>query len=305
MIRSALRRSGLAAVSLVLVLLAAAGQPRPQGSHDTAYWHAVIENDFAPPGDVPLPSLLRELSGYLSLPDPELRDGIGYRVLTQWLYVQDRVPLKLRRELAAEWRENLSMGIGDAGTDSVFLRSFSALMLSVAVALDNQSPWLDAGEFDRLLESALVYLRDERDTRGFDPEKGWIHSVAHTADLLKFLARSRYLEVSEQGEILAAIADKLSRLDHVLTRGEDERLARAVAAVVARSDADMPVFEVFLERLKPLPLQALPTPERLAVNQNRRHLTVSLYAVLKQGGRDNPALDEAADRVLALLGNGM
>lgn len=274
-------------------------------SHDTAYWHAVIKNEFVPPDDASLPSQLRELSSYLSSTDPELRDEIAYRVLTQWLYVQRLVPAELQQELLDEWRSNLSKGIGGEGSDSVFLRSFSALMLSVAVALDNQSPWLDAGEFDCLLKSALAYLRDERDTRGFNPEKGWIHSVAHTADLLKFLARSRYLEVNGQEAILAAIADKVSRLDHVLTHGEDERLARAVAAVVARSDAEMRIFEAFLERLKPLPLQALPTPEQLAVNQNRRHLAVSLYAVLKSGSRDDPALNDAADRVLASLGNGM
>ncbi len=299
--RAVLLRSRLAAASLVLVLLAATGEARAEGPHDKAYWHAVIASDFEPLGDVPLPSLLRELSDFLSLPDPELRDAIAYRVLTQWLYVQDRVPVKLRRELVAEWRENLSMGIGDAGTDTVFRRSFSALMLSVAVALDNQSPWLDAGEFDRLLNSALAYLRDERDTRGFDPDKGWIHSVAHTADLLKFLARSRHLAVSEQEAILTAIAGKLSRLDHVLTHGEDERLARAVVAVVARSDADRVVFDAFLEQLKPVPLPALPTPAELAVNQNRKHLAVSLYAMLKTGGRDDPSLDEAAGRVLELL----
>jgi hypothetical protein len=34
------------------------------------------------------------------------------------------------------------------------------------------------------------YLRDERDLRGFDPKKGWMHATAHTADLLAELSRS-------------------------------------------------------------------------------------------------------------------
>lgn len=288
----------IAAVAFLLLPAAAAGEIP---SHSTAYWHAVIESDFVPPDDASLPSLLRELSGYLSSTDPELRDEIAYQVLTQWLYVQRLVPAELQQELLDEWRGNLSKGIGEAGTDSVFLRSFSALMLSVAIALDNQAPWLDDAEFDRVLQSALAYLRDERDTRGFDPEQGWVHSVAHTADLLKFLARSSHLEVSEQGAILTAIADKLSRLDHVLIHGEDERLARAVAAIVARPDADVSAFDAFLERVKPVRLEGLPTPKELAVNQNRKHLAVSLYAVLKTGGRDDPSPDPAAGRVLELL----
>ena len=141
-------------------------------AHDAAYWHAVIGNDFTPPDDAPLPALLWELNGYLSSTDPELRDDIAYGILTQWLYGRRIVPVELRRELVAVWRENLSKGIGETGTDSVFLRSFSALMLSVAVALDNEAPWLEEREFDRLLASALAYQRDERDTRGFDRDKG-------------------------------------------------------------------------------------------------------------------------------------
>ena len=125
--------------------------------------------------------------------------------------------------------------------------------------------------------------------------------MAHTADLLKFLARSRHLEVSAQRRILTAIADKLARLDHVLTHGEDERLARAVVAIATRPDADIPAFESFLQRLKPAPLHSLPTPEELAANQNRKHLAVSLYAVLSVAGRDDPSLDRTAGRVLELL----
>jgi hypothetical protein len=147
----------------------------------------------------------------------------------------------------------------------------------------------------------LTYLREEQDTRGFDAEKGWMHSVAHTADLLKFLARNRHLELSEQADILTAIAAKLAHVDHVLTHGEDERLARAVVSIVARPDADMPGFQAFLDSLKPVWPGGLPTPAELAVNQNRKHLAVSLYAVLSTDPRDLESLRTAEERVLGLL----
>lgn len=277
------------------------GQTPSPEAHDKAYWRDIIASDYTPPADVSLPSLVQELSGYLASTDPALRDEIAYSISTHWMYVKRIVPLDVRHELVAQWSANLTRGIGEQGTDSVFLRSFSALMLSVAVALDNEAPWIEGAEFDRLLTSASTYLREERDTRGFDAEKGWIHSVAHTADLLKFLGRNRHLEVSEQSRILTAIAEKLTQLDHVLIHGEDERLARAVVSIVARPDADMSGFQAFLDDLKQVWPEGLPTPAQLAVNQNRKNLAVSLYAVLNTDGRDLESLHGAAESVLTLL----
>ena len=85
---------------------------------------------------------------------------------------------------------NLRKGIGAIGTDGVLLRSFSALTLSVVAARDSEAPFLSAEEYATLLDAALAYFHDERDTRGFDAAKGWMHSAAHTSDLLKFLARN-------------------------------------------------------------------------------------------------------------------
>jgi hypothetical protein len=293
-------RNTAAGLLLVFVLLPLAGGAG-DGAHDKEYWRTVMANDFAPPGDVSLPVLLHELSGNLGSTDPELRDDIAYAVLAQWLYVKKIVPAESRRELTSEWIGNLQKSIGERGTDSVILRSFSALMLSVIAALDNEDPYLERRDFKTLLDAAIGYLRDERDTRGFDAAKGWLHSVAHTADLLKFLARSRHLEVQEQAMILSAIADKLASGDRVLKRGEDERLARAVLSLVVRPDFDIAAFQSFVQMLQPLAVEGLPAPQELAVNQNRRHLAVSLYAVLATDGRDLESRRQASEILLSFL----
>jgi hypothetical protein len=275
--------------ALILVLLggpAGAGATEGSKDHDKEYWREVVANDFAAPENVPLAVLLEELSTNLSSTDPELRDDISYGILTQWLYVKKIVPPELRRDLTSEWIGNLQRSIGERNTDSVILRSFSALMLSVIAASDDETPYLDRDEFKALLDAAVGYMHDEQDTRGFDADTGWLHSVAHTADFMKFLARSRHLEVSEQSIILSSINDKLDSVSHVLDRGEDERLARAVLSLVARPDFDSSAFETFVRRLQPLSVKGLPTSGQLAVNQNRRNIAVSLYAVLATDRRD-------------------
>ena len=51
-----------------------------------------------------------------------------------------------------------------------------------------QKKLLDVGQ--RRENDALAYLAAELDLRGIEPRVGWIHATAHTADLLKFLARN-------------------------------------------------------------------------------------------------------------------
>jgi hypothetical protein len=292
----------LAMIFLVTGLLSDADHAQATGTvHDKEYWRAIIADDFAPPAEVPIASLVNELSGYLSSTDPDLRDGIAYSILTQWLYVKKVVPPDLRRDLIDNWTANLRQGIGESDTDSVLKRSFSALMLSVTAALDNEAPYLERQEFDSLLQAALRYLHDEQDTRGFEPTQGWLHSVAHTADLLKFLGRSRHLSVSEQTAVLNAISDKMSRVDHVLVHGEDERLARVVLSIAARPDVDMQALQVFLAVLKPVRSAEGPSLQSLAANQNRKNLAVSLFALLNTDSRDFESLRTTREEVLGLL----
>lgn len=269
--------------------------------HDKTWWKAVAAADYAVPEGAVVADLVRELSGYLGSPDPELRDDIAYSTLTQWIYVTRVVPADTTRALMAEWTANLSRGIGESGTDAVFRRSFSALMLATIAGLDNAAPFLDRAEFDRLLDAGLSYLSDERDVRGFDATKGWMHSVAHTADLLKFLARSRHLTPAGQRAMLTAIAAKVSAVDHVLTHGEDERLARAVLSIVAREDADLAAFDAFLAALRPAPPAGPVTPASLAVGQNRRHLAVSLFALLGVDEREGAGVTGARERLRVFL----
>jgi len=83
-------------------------------------------------------------------------------------------------------------GIGETGTDSVLLRSFSALDLSILAALENRDPALDDAAYRKLLDDALGYLRDERDLRGFEPRVGWIHGTqAVRESILATLGRIR------------------------------------------------------------------------------------------------------------------
>ncbi len=291
-------------VILACVLVCAASGPAwsqtsQAPSHDKAWWHAIAKSGYTVP-DVPLPALLDELTVMLGHRDPELRDDIAYTTLAQWIYVKRAVPEAERLRLMRAWMQGLKAGIGETGTETVLRRSFSALALAILPGLDNEAPYLDRAAFAELLWATLSYLRDERDVRGFSNDVGWMHSVAHTADVLRFLGRSRHLTVPEQAQILNGIRDKLAAVQTPLVNGEDERLARAVLSLVARADFDEAAFGAFLKALD-VPFDGTPTTQSLAVGQNRRHLLVSLLAVLTLDTRDLPGLARARAMVVDMV----
>jgi hypothetical protein len=266
---------------LVLCVALAAAAPHPKG-----YWQAIARNKFAPPAGVTAAELAPELVAALASPDPELRDDLAETILTSWIYRTKLLGPGDLRPMIATLRANLRKGIGETGTDGVLLRSFSALTLSVIAARDTEAPFLTAAEQADLLRSALDYFRDEHDIRGFDATRGWMHSAAHTSDLLKFLARSAQLAPGAQPRILDALAAKNRDAASPFSQGEDERMARIVISIVRRADFDRAAFSAWLEGMAKA--AAFPEPATVAslrAQQNARHLLSALFTELSADER--------------------
>lgn len=297
-------------LSLVAVIGAAApAMPSAQtrATHDKAFWQAVAANKYAPPAGEPLEPLVREASALLASPDPELRDEIAYSALVSWIYRQKLVSVELRRALIDEWIGNLSFRIGSAGTDDVLRRSFSALSLGITAILDNETPYLEREQFDRMLQAALTYLAAEKDLRGFDAGKGWVHATAHTADLLKFLARDSRFTSDDQVRLLEAAWTRMAASSApVFTHAEDERLAAALVSLVRRDDFDASRLDGWLQRFTTLEKQVWakspPDPQALDAAQNARNLLRSVYVQLSLPQPPPTAGQSAArDKLLATL----
>jgi hypothetical protein len=270
-------------IAVLITILLPASIPHGQqaDAHPLAFWRSIVEHRYEVPPGADVASLTMELETLLASPDPELRDEIAYSTLASWIYQQRLIEAETLRPLVERLLGNLRKGIGERESDGVFRRSFSALVLSVIVARDNVAPFLAAPELRRIEDAALAYLDAERDLRGYDEKKGWIHSAAHAADLLTLVARSRHLEARDQSRILDAISAKLADAAVVFTHGEDERLARTILSIVDRADFDRGQFAAWSQRAKPLPVSAeRPTPAQLAAFQNAKNLFAKLETLL-------------------------
>ena len=141
---------------------------------DKLFWKTIQENKYAIPiGHTPT-SLTAELFSYLGSTDAELRDQIAYETFANFLQ-RDYFSLEEIEIYIANLLANLDIGIGEVESDSVFLRSFSALFLAEIVHNDNKAPRLEGvPSFKRslkrgcgisLLNKTYAVMLKERDGR--------------------------------------------------------------------------------------------------------------------------------------------
>ena len=213
-----------------------------------SYWKQVHADGLAVPSDRPLDDLTAELTRMLGSPDPALRDGTAYPTLATW--VERGVYDDLLGGLGDGMAAGLRVGIGESGTDSIFRRSFSALVLAECIARDNGRPLLPGGKILEWGDRLATWLLREKDVRGFVPGKGWAHAVAHGADAIGTVAGSPHVATPELTVLLDVIADRLILpVDRLFTAGEPDRLAMATMRILRRNAVPLRVLEPWIARL--------------------------------------------------------
>jgi hypothetical protein len=218
------------------------------GHMSGSYWRNVHATGLAVPADRPLDELTADLTRMLGDPDPAQRDGTAYPLLTTW--IERGVYDDLLAGLGDGMATGLLIGIGDRESDTVFRRSFSALVLGECIARDNTRPLLAGGKVLEWGDRLTTWLLRERDLRGFVPGKGWAHAVAHGADTLAILARSPHLATPELTVLLDVVADRLLLpVDRLFSSGEADRLACATIAILRRNVVPLRVLEPWIARV--------------------------------------------------------
>jgi hypothetical protein len=254
------------------------------GAMPGGFWQRVLASDMAVPSDRPLPELTAELVTMLGSSDPVERDELAFTVLAAW--INEGVYDDLLVSFGDSICNGLRVGVGDVDSDAVFRRSFSALTLAVCIDRDNRAHLLPVDVVIKWAERFIGWFTREQDMRGWVPDKGWAHTVAHGADLLGALARSRHLGADHLGVLLDVVAERLlSDTPYVLVDGEDDRLAYAVLTVLQRNLLDTATLDSWVDSLasaaEPRPGgQAGPTA---APVRNTSNFLRALYAHLSIG----------------------
>ncbi|MET7605683.1 DUF2785 domain-containing protein [Streptomyces avermitilis] len=149
----------------------------------------------------------------LRSPDPVVRDERAYVRAARWIPVLD----------AAD-RHRLGDRMAVSFTDpAVQARAFAPLILARIV---------EAGDWRPEWWSAFAdWYPAETDLRGYDPALGWLHAVAHGADLLAAVSHHPGQDPAPLLEL--AVTRLLTPTGHLFDAQEDDRLAHALAQILS------------------------------------------------------------------------
>ncbi len=226
------------AIWVVLILALAAVAPAPAATTDCAdvdsalaYWRPIREEPEQ--AGLAYDRLALELVACLNSSNAELRDEIGYTLFSTWLR-GDRLSDATRRLLLKKLQDMMNTSPEMAAGSESFGRSFAALVLAELMRSDAYQPFLDESERHTLLGDALRALDREKDFRGLTAEHGWVHPVAHIADLLWRFALHPDTDADEAWIVLDGLRVKVSTTEAAYTFNEGDRLARVAGAIIAR-----------------------------------------------------------------------
>ncbi len=203
------------------------------------------------------PSVYSDVMGNLGNPDSIIREGC---LDVLWELIESgELPNSTLMDTGDELTRNLSRGLGEDGTDSVFLRTFSALLVGVIVSEDEirrqkrtggLEPFLSPEKFTDWYAAAKKYVLEEKDCRGHIEGKGWAHSVSHGADLLRDFAFHRFTAAADHLDILKILSARLTQnTEEININNDDNRLARVVITIMLRGELDLAAYENWLDDL--------------------------------------------------------
>jgi hypothetical protein len=186
-------------------------------------WSALAAAGFPFPEGAAAADLAAELSEMLASPDPVVRDEHAYNALAEWT--------------AAGHLDSVLTDLGDTAAQrfahpQVQARAFAPLVLTCVLERVEAAPGsLPDGAAERWYEAFAAWYPAERDTRGWDDEMGWLHTVAHGADAAATFA----MALPGQGaELLELCARRMTATDadYRYLQKENARLARAVTRIL-------------------------------------------------------------------------
>jgi hypothetical protein len=243
--------------------------------------------------------LALQLLPCLASPDPELRDRLGFELLSRLLR-EGQVDTDIRLQLTTRLLPQLAVADRYGVT-----APFAALTLAELVRADRIDPFMPAALRVEVAEAAIHFLDNTHDYRGFDARVGWRHRVAHGADLIAQLARNPAVD---DPALLLRLRNALGRQvrpkGHFYVYGEPQRLAAATMALAQRGYISAGQWTVWFEAVAaPAPLRSWPdafnSQQGLA---DRHNLSAFLQAVWigaqSTGGTDDDVLLAGAGAAL-------
>ncbi|MGE7632899.1 DUF2785 domain-containing protein [Bacillus paramycoides] len=191
--------------------------------------------------------IVKAMINHIGSTDSELRELI-YSSFSK-LILDNQLAHELQVEILEFCLSDLLFkGIGENGTDTVFTRSFTSLLIELILYKDNEDHFLPESVVYKAKDTLIHYINLELDLRGYVPEKGWAHSVAHVADACVELVKNEKIGQKYYSEILETLWKKIFYTKGVYIHNEDGRMIRSILAMLNRG-LEIEKIETLIRRM--------------------------------------------------------
>nr|WP_241242362.1 DUF2785 domain-containing protein [Thalassotalea sp. G2M2-11] len=240
-------------------------------------------NSFQPLKLAQKQQLMMQLLNCLAHPDPELRDGIAFTAISQWLRNE-----QFDRQVYLSMFEHLLSVLSAQVIDEYNVyQSFVALMLSEVVRVDRLTPYLTEQQRQQLVDVISSYYTSIRDYRGFDRQIGWRHGVAHSADVMLQLALNQAVNQTLLSQMLTTLKQQvIASNEHFYIYGESKRIAMAVVYILLRDVHSISQWQTWVNDISsPAPFaqwnEVYQSQQGLAKLHNTQQFLYAIYSLIK------------------------
>ncbi|WP_257607423.1 DUF2785 domain-containing protein [Weissella sagaensis] len=160
--------------------------------------------------------------------NPYIRDNLVYTLFTTG-FMNNTFTLVQQEHIIDYFFNNdlLLKDILAPQNDYVFTRSFSALLGGILLECDDDTNIFNDTQRKDLFKWSIQYLNLENDYRGFVPDKGWAHAIAHGSDFLGSSLSHTKFQLSNVNDLFITLQKVINRLETPFLDNEEARLASA------------------------------------------------------------------------------
>ncbi len=203
------------------------------------FLRTIAENNYELPTGIDGYDFAKALLANLGSPDGELRDELSYMILASGIIDKGLLTPEHMAELLTTVLDanHLFYRVGEVGTDSIFMRGFSNLIVAAILYTEARNPVLSEQDVQGVKSALSLYADAEKDWRGYVEGKGWAHAMAHLADALDECAQNQFMMPQDRQDILQMVR-RLAQLPEPLYHEEDMRLATVAQHIIIGRQVD-------------------------------------------------------------------
>jgi len=143
--------------------------------------------------------------------------------------------------------------------------------LVILVYVHNRDQIFSEDTFQKLYNAFILYFKNETELTGYNPKVGWMHAIAHSADLFAQIVKSKEVNEAMLQEILYLIQEKFLIDSYTYISDEDERMVTAMVTALKQEKLSEQFLLDYIASFEETP-DPLTFPEKYTFQLNKKNL---------------------------------